>query len=447
MIKIYQVSDAKDSILQRSGFLDLELPDGMKEGIHQIFGQDMTPETVVSKLITDVRVRGDEAVQFWTRQIDGINLQNFLVEKEEIKSAFKRIPFDLAESLQISAERIRAFHSFQPIPNWSTSEMGGVLGQRFTPIERVGVYVPGGVAPLPSSLLMSVIPAQVAGVSNIYVATPPSKLDGAVPDVILAAAAIAGVEKIFLAGGALAIAALAFGTESIPRVDKIVGPGNLFTTLAKRQVYGHVGIDGLYGPTETMVVADDSANPAWVAADMLAQAEHDILAAAILLTPSRHLAEAVQIEIARQIECLDRADTIAVSLARSGGIVVTADLEEACRLASDYAAEHTCLAVKDDILTQCIDQISHAGGLFVGEYSFEVLGDYVTGPSHVMPTGGSARFSSPLNVFDFLKINSVIQLDQATAEQLSPHAQRIAQAEKLDAHANAALKRISDNVA
>lgn len=447
MIKIYSASQAQASILKRTGFLDLEIPDGVKTGIRQIFGQEMTPDKVVSKLLSDVRERGDEAIRHWTRHIDGIEVQSLVVNKSKIESAVARIPSDLAESLQISAERIRAFHSYQPIPNWSTSEMGGTLGQRFTPIESVGVYVPGGVAPLPSSLLMSVIPGQAAGVSNIYVATPPGKPDGDVPDVILAAAAIAGVENIFLAGGALAVAAFAFGTESIPSVDKIVGPGNLFTTLAKRQVYGHVGIDGLYGPTETMVIADDTANPEWIAADMLAQAEHDVLASAILLTPSRALAEAVQIEIARQIENLERADTIAISLARGGGIVVTADLIEACRLASDYAAEHTCLAVKTDLVDQCIDQIAHGGGLFIGEYSFEVLGDYVTGPSHVMPTGGSARFTSPLNVLDFLKINSIIQLDPATAEWLSPHAQRIAQAEQLDGHANAAAKRMRNDSA
>ena len=443
MIKIFNVSEAQNSILKRNGFLDLVIPDGVRSGIRQVFGQELAPETAVARLLADVRERGDEAIHHWTKRIDGLDLQNLIVSKSEIESALSRIPVDLVESLQLSAARIRRFHSYQPIPNWTTTEMGGILGQRFTPIERVGVYVPGGTAPLPSSLLMSVIPAQVAGVPYISVATPASKPDGRAPDVILAAAAIAGVDSLYLAGGALAVAAFAFGTESIPRVDKIVGPGNLFTTLAKRQVYGQVGIDGLYGPTETMVVADDSANAEWIAADMLAQAEHDVLAAAILLTPSIELAEAVQIEIARQIETLSRAETIAISLAHSGGIVVTADLDEACRLATDFAAEHTCLAVSD--IDQCLDKIDHAGGLFAGEYSFEVLGDYVTGPSHVMPTGGSARFASPLNVLDFLKINSIIQLDQVTSARLSPHAMRIAQAEQLTGHASAAAKRMRSN--
>ncbi len=439
MIKIYTVSEAQSSILKRNGFLDLSVPDSVKSGIRQVFGQELTPEMAVSRLLADVRERGDEAVKHWTKRIDGIEIQDLIVNKPEIESAVSRIPVELVESLQLSADRIREFHRHQPIPNWTTTNMGGVLGQRFTPIERVGVYVPGGTAPLPSSLLMSAIPAQVAGVSHISIATPPSKPDGRVPDVILAAAAIAGVDSIFIAGGALAVGAFAFGTKSIASVDKIVGPGNLFTTLAKRQVYGHVGIDGLYGPTETMVVADDTANPEWMAADMLAQAEHDVLAAAILLTPSRRLAEAVQLEIGRQIEKLSRAETIAISLAHNGGIVVTDNLDEACLLATEFAAEHTCLVVNE--IGHCVDKIVHAGGLFGGEYSFEVLGDYVTGPSHVMPTGGSARFSSPLNVLDFLKINSIIQLDQATSEILSPHAMRIAQAEQLDGHANAASKR------
>ena len=440
MIEIYTVFKAQKSILQRKGFLDMEVPENVKSGIFKVFGQALTPDAAVSRLLSDVRQNGDAALRSWTKRIDGLDLQNLVINRSQIESAVSRIPTNLVESLQLAASRIREFHSKQPIPNWTTTDMGGILGQRFTPIERVGVYVPGGTAPLPSSLLMSVIPAQAAGVKHISIATPAGKPDGEVPDVILAAAAIAGIDTLYLAGGALAVAAFAFGTESIPKVDKIVGPGNLFTTLAKRQVYGQVGIDGLYGPTETLVVADDSANPEWIAADMLAQAEHDVLASAILLTPSQKLAEAVQVEIGRQMEDLSRADIIAISLAHSGGIVITADLDEACHLANEYAAEHTCLAVKD--VDQYIGKIQNAGGLFAGEYSFEVLGDYVSGPSHVMPTGGSARFTSPLNVLDFLKINSIIQLDPLTAAYLSPHAQRIAQAEQLTGHANAASMRI-----
>jgi histidinol dehydrogenase len=350
-----------------------------------------------------------------------------------------RIPGDLANALRLAASRIRQFHSHQPLPSWSTGSMGGRLGQRVTPLRRVGVYVPGGTAPLPSSLLMSVIPAQVAGVKEIVVATPPSRSEGQIPEVILAAAQIAGIETIYKLGGSQAIAALAFGTQTIPRVDKVVGAGNLFVTLAKKQVYGLVGIDGLYGPTETAVIADESANPAWVAADLLAQAEHDVLATAILFTDSPQLAAQVQIQVARQIEFLSRAEVIAASLFHRGGIVVTADLNQAVALANDFAPEHLCIATAHP--SQWVDRLEHAGGLFIGERSFEVLGDYVAGPSHVMPTNGTARFASPLSAVDFVRITSIIELDDQTASQLSPAAALIASSEELTAHARAAALR------
>ena len=291
---------------------------------------------------------------------------------------------------------------------------------------------------MPSSLLMSVIPAQVAGVGDIVVATPP-RPDGTVPDVILAAAQIVGIDEIYTLGGAQAVAALAYGSQSIPPVDKIVGAGNLFVTLAKRAVYGQVGIDGLYGPTETMVIADESAKPEWVAADLLAQAEHDVLATAILLTSSPTLAQAVQTAVAAQIEGLSRAETIAISLANQSGIVLCRDLAQAAMLANDFAPEHLCLCT--DRPAELARKIDHAGGIFLGERSFEVLGDYIAGPSHIMPTGRSARFSSPLNVLDFVKITSVVELDETTSAQLSPTAARIAQAESLTAHAQAARFR------
>jgi histidinol dehydrogenase len=285
---------------------------------------------------------------------------------------------------------------------------------------------------------MTAIPARVAGVDEILVCTPPGP-GGQVPDVILAAAHVAGVDRVFRLGGAQAIAALAYGTDTIPRVDKVVGAGGLFTTIAKRQVYGQVGIDGLYGPTETVVVADDAADPAWVAADLLAQAEHDVLATAILLTPSRALAEAVQAAVARQLEGLARRDVASTALDGQGGIVLTPDLETAVRLADEYAPEHLCLAVRAP--DRWAERIRNAGGLFLGEHSFEVLGDYVAGPSHVMPTGGTARFASPVNVLDFVKITSIVALDAGTAGDLCPAAARLARAESLDAHAAAAAYR------
>jgi histidinol dehydrogenase len=297
---------------------------------------------------------------------------------------------------------------------------------------------------LPSTLLMSTIPAQVAGVKDVIVVTPPGRNTGTMSDVILAAAHVAGLDTIYRLGGAQAIGALAYGTASIARVDKIVGPGNLFVTLAKQQVFGLVGLDGLAGPTETVVVADDSANPAWVAADLLAQAEHDVLATAILFTPSLKLAEAVQVEVAKQLEERTRSAIIAASLAGQSGIVITRDVEEGVRLADEFAPEHLCLTTENPEQWQSL--VTHAGGLFIGERSFEVLGDYVAGPSHTMPTGGTARFASPLNVLDFVRITSIIALDNDTCAALSPHAARIASAEQLDAHAQSALLRLDPSL-
>jgi histidinol dehydrogenase len=290
---------------------------------------------------------------------------------------------------------------------------------------------------------MSAIPAQIAGVKDIVVVTPPQRqsdqstnLYSLVSPIILAACALCGITEVYALGGAQAIAALAYGTESVPAVDKIFGPGNLFVTLAKRRVFGAVGIDGLAGPTETVVIADETARPAWVAADLLAQAEHDVLASAILLTPSRELAEAVQVEVGRQMETLPRADILAQSLPGQSGIVVTKDLNEAAALSNAYAPEHLCLAVADP--WPLSEMITNAGGIFMGEHSFEVLGDYVAGPSHVMPTGGSARFASPLNVWDFVHIVSLIALNPATTAEIAPLAARIARAESLEAHARSA---------
>ncbi len=439
MIKIFDVDEAKRTILRRETALEPEVPQRLQASLDRMFGEGSTPETAVSRILRDVRTQGDSALRRWTKEIDRVMPDELTVEKHEIETAVSRIPTDLKEALELAAHRIRTFHEHQPVSSWETTDMGGRLGQRITPIQRVGVYVPGGTAPLPSSLLMSVIPAQVAGVKEIVVATPPGQNGGKVADVILAAAGIAGIDTIYTLGGAQAIAAMAFGTETIPQVDKIVGPGNLFVTLAKRQVYGIVGIDGLYGPTETVVVADETAVPAWVAADMLAQAEHDVLATAILFTPSRKIAEAVQAEIATQMEMLSRDDVIAVSLANQGGIVITANMDEACDLAGQFAAEHTCIAA--DKPSAYVDKIPNAGGLFVGERSFEVLGDYVAGPSHVMPTSGTARFSSPLNVLNFVKISSIVALDANTSATLSRAAAIIAEAEQLTGHANAARKR------
>jgi histidinol dehydrogenase len=443
MLNILAPAEARQTILKRRQEMEPESP-RLRASIERVFGEPLSAAAAVSRLLAEVRRDGDAALRHWTRQIDGVTLDRLRLEPADCTPALDRIPADLREALELAATRIRRFHELQPLPNWETNELGGRLGQRCLPLNSVGVYVPGGTAPLPSSLLMGVIPAQVAGVREVYVATPPGK-DGRIPDVILAAAALTGLDAIYPLGGAQAIAALAYGTESVTRVDKIVGPGNLFVTLAKQQLFGQVGIDGLYGPTETIVIADATADPEWVAADLLAQAEHDILASAILLTTSPELARQVQAAAARQLESLSRADIIATSLQNQGGIVLTETLVEAADLANGYAPEHLCLAVADP---QALSQhITNAGGIFFGERSFEVLGDYVAGPSHTMPTAGTARFSSPLNVMDFVKISSIIDLDGATAARLSVAAARIAQAEELTAHASAARFRAEETTA
>jgi histidinol dehydrogenase len=436
MFKIYYVEEAQKTILRRSAPGQGEdYPPALINSVERIFGSGITPAAAVTQILNSVRNEGDDALRHWSQRLDNVELETFRIPKETQAAAVDQLSPSLINAMQKAAERIREFHRRQPLPNWQTAEMGGILGQRVTPIRRVGIYVPGGRAPLPSSLLMSAVPAQVAGVPEIIICTPPN------PHLaILAAAHLCGLETVFQIGGAQAIAAMAFGTESVPRVDKIVGAGNLFVTLAKQQVYGLVGLDGLAGPTETMVIADDTANPAWIAADLLAQAEHDPLAAAILLTPSRPLAEAVQVEIGRQLEQLSRAEIIAQSLMNNSGAVVTADMETAVQLANVYAPEHLCLAVADP--HSLASKITNAGGIFLGEYSFEVLGDYAAGPSHIMPTGGTARFASPLNVLDFVKINSIIGLDAATGRELSRIAAEIAQAETLTAHAAAAERRM-----
>jgi histidinol dehydrogenase len=442
MLKIIDATEARQALLKRTPPDELRLPPALLDGIQKLFGERLSPAEVVGRILRSVRLEGDAALRRWSELLDGGAPQRLRVPSEEIRAALEELPAAEREALRQAAERIRSFHQRQPLSSWLTHEMGGALGQLIRPIQRVGLYVPGGTAPLPSSVLMSAVPAKVAGVPELVVASPPERRTGRIAPVILAACAAAGVDEVYTLGGAQAIAALAYGTESVPAVDKIFGPGNLFVTLAKQQVFGVVGIDGLAGPTETLVIADESARPAWVAADLLAQAEHDVVASAILLTPSRELAEAVQVEVARQMESLSRAEVIAVSLANRGGAVITRDLDEAVELANAYAPEHLCLATRDP--WALAEKITAAGGVFLGEHSFEVLGDYVAGPSHVMPTGGSARFASPLNVWDFVHIVSLVALSPLAAAKIAPTAARLARAEGLDAHARAAELRLKD---
>lgn len=436
MLPIYDLATARSSILKHQPPDEMDVPESLMQGIERRFGERLTPEAAVRRVLLDIRKRGDEAVLEWTKRIEGFTPDSLTVDPQKIATAHQRVPAEVCAALKFAAERIRRFHERQPAVSWLQSQPEGLLGQLVRPIERVGVYVPSGTAPLPSTLLMSAIPAQVAGVKEIIVCTPQEN------DVILQAAATIGIEEIYTLGGAVAVGAMAYGTPSLPRVDKIVGPGNIFVTIAKRMVYGVVGIDGLLGPTETLVIADEHSDPELAAADLLAQAEHDVLASAILLTPSRRFAEKVQAAVERQVQKLERAEIIRASMSNNGGIVLVEDLPQAFELANDYAPEHLCILLKDAY--QWIGYVKHAGGIFLGEQSYEVLGDYVAGPSHSMPTGGSARFASPLNVLDFVKIVSLVGLTDSASRELSRQAAVLAHAEHLTAHAAAAQARFKE---
>ena len=439
-IKILRhVEEAKATVLKRRPLEEMEVLPGLKERIRRLFGQELTPAEAVARIIADVRREGEQAVRDYTRRIDGVELADLKVSEEEIEEAWAQTPAALCQALELAAGRIRRFHENQLQRSWMEWRGGGALGQIVRPLESVGVYVPGGTASYPSSLLMGAIPALVAGVERVVVASPPGE-EGRISPAILAAAHAAGVREIFKMGGAQAIAALAYGTESVPRVDKIVGPGNIFVVLAKRQVFGQVGIDGLPGPTETLLIADESANPAFLAADLLAQAEHDPLATALLLTPSPNLAQEVAEELSRQLKKLPRREIAAAALEGQGAIIIVRDLEEAVALANEFAPEHLCLLVAEP--WALVGKIKNAGGVFLGEISSEALGDYVIGPSHIMPTGGTARFSSPLNVNDFLKITSLFAVGETEMKEITPAAIVLAEREGLSAHAAAVRLRI-----
>jgi len=392
---------------------------------------EMTGETHdrVCRILEEVRARGDGALFEYTKAIDGVELEQLEVTQDEIALSREAVSSELMSALELAAGRVRDFHRAQKHNLGLEFETGG-LGLLCRPLERVGIYVPGGKASYPSTMLMTAIPARVAGVEDVIVTTPPAA-DGSVPAATLAAANIAGVDRVFKIGGAQAIAALAYGTRSVPRVDKICGPGNVFVTLAKKQVYGTVAIDGLHGPTETVIIADDSANPVFCAADLLAQAEHDEMASSVLITTSSRLADRVEEEIGRQLVDLERQAIARQSLERNGAVIIVANMDEAIELANLRAAEHLCLAVKD--ARSYLDRIRHAGGIFIE--SPEALGDYSAGPSHVMPTARTARFSSPLSVLDFLKVSILVDLDDDALKALGPAAARIARAEGLTAHA------------
>ncbi len=404
--------------------------------------QDPAIDAAAAAIVADVRARGDAAVLDYTRRFDRLSapaVSALEVGAAQMRAAFDALPGDLRDALTQAAARVRRFHERQQTGDWSFTEADGTeLGQRITPIDRVGIYVPGGKAAYPSSVLMNALPAHVAGVPDLVMVVPAP--DGVRNPLVLAAAHLAGVTRAFTIGGAQAIAALAFGTETVPAVDKICGPGNAFVAAAKRRVFGSVGIDMVAGASEIVIVADATANPDWVALDLFAQAEHDEMAQAILLTPDAAFADRVEASARRLLAEMSRAPIIRASLARRGALIVTRDLGDACTVANRIAPEHLELAVADpDAL---LPQIRHAGAIFIGHYASEALGDYCAGPNHVLPTGRTARFSSPLGVYDFVKRTSVLRLSRGAAQTLGPVAATLARGEGLTAHARAAEARL-----
>jgi histidinol dehydrogenase len=406
----------------------------------EVFGSD-DREQVVRQIIEAVRRRGDAALFDYTRRFDGVKLTSLEVGKKQIASAYHEVDKELVSALKLAARRIRSFHLKQKRRIWRIAKPGS--GQLIRPLERVGVYAPGGTASYPSTVLMTAIPARVAGVGEVILATPP-KSNGAIPPPTLVAADIAQVDRIFSVGGAQAIAALAFGTESIPKVDKICGPGNIFVVLAKKLVYGAVDIDGLPGPSEVLIIADETANPNYCAADLLAQAEHDPLASAILITTSRRLADEVNQRVELELKDLERQAIAAESLQKRGVIAVVANVDEAIELANLYAPEHLYLMVRG--ADGYVERVSNAGCVSIGENSTVVLSDYVFGPSHVLPTGATARFSSPLNILDFIKLINLVNVDEASLQKLGKAAATIARAEGLEAHAQAVERRLDTHL-
>ena len=393
-------------------------------------------EQTVNEIITQIREKKDEALFAYTKQFDHceITKDNIKVTSKEIEEAYKKVDPKLLEVMKKSAANITEFHQKQLHNSWiSPKDNGTILGQRITPIEVSGVYVPGGKAAYPSSVLMNVLPAKVAGVSRIIMTTPPGA-DGKVNPATLAAADIAGVDEIYKAGGAQAIAAMAFGTESIPRVDKITGPGNIFVALAKKACFGYVSIDSIAGPSEILVLADESANPRFVAADLLSQAEHDEMASAILITTSKTLAGQVSEEVEQFTKELSRKEIIEKSLENYGYILIAQNMEEAIEAANEIASEHLEILTKNPFET--MTKIKNAGAIFLGEYSSEPLGDYFAGPNHILPTNGTARFFSPLNVDDFMKKTSIISYSKDALLKVHEEIELFASKEGLTAHAN-----------
>lgn len=395
---------------------------------------------IVKQIIEEVRQSGDAALKYFTEKFDGVALASLKVEREEIDEAYQNVSAEMVDIIKEAAKNIASYHEKQLRSSWITTEENGtILGQKVTALDSAGVYVPGGTAAYPSSVLMNVIPATVAGVQRIVMVSPPGK-NGKLPAGVLVAADLAGVKEIYKVGGAQAIAALAYGTESIVAVDKITGPGNIYVALAKREVFGDVDIDMIAGPSEIAILADDTANAHEVAADLLSQAEHDMRACSVLVTPSAALAEAVQKEVILQLEVLPRKEIAQASIEDYGAIYLTADLDEAIDTVNQLAPEHLEVVTEDPM--SLLGKIRHAGAIFLGRYSSEPVGDYFAGPNHVLPTNGTARFSSPLSVDDFQKKSSIIAYSEAALRANGAKIAEFARLEGLEAHARAVEARL-----
>lgn len=432
--------ESVEKLLKKPAFDQVDLNPRIREANKKLFGKDLSAAEIVDMIVADVRHDGDAAVIKYTKLIDKTECtpEEFVVTEAEYQAAYKEADLAVVESLRKAAENVRRYHQEQKPNSWMTyRDKGSILGQSVIPLDRVGIYVPGGTAAYPSSVIMNAMPAVVAGVKEIIMMVPPK--NGKINPYVLIAAKEAGVSKIFKIGGAQAIAAMAFGTETIPRVDKITGPGNIFVTLAKKAVYGHCDIDMLAGPSEILIVADKTADPVYTAADMLSQAEHDMLASSIVITDSPELAERVAIEAEKQLKVLPREEITRASLDRNGMIIITEDIMQAVELANVSAPEH--MEVLTEQPFQLLPYIRHAGAVFLGAYSPEPLGDYFAGPNHVLPTGGTARYYSVLNVETFMKRTSIISYTQEQLNAVSDDIIRLAEAEGLQAHANAVKLR------
>ena len=437
IVKAREVGEREvERLLTKAAFDEVELNPKIRESNRKLFGRDMSAAELVRQIVGDVRRDGDKAVIHYTKLIDRVELtpENLLVSEAEFEAAGQAADPAVVASLRKAAENVRRYHQEQKPNSWMTyRDQGSILGQSIIPLDRVGIYVPGGTAAYPSSVIMNAVPAVVAGVREIIMMVPPK--NGKINPYVLLAAHAAGVKKIYKIGGAQAIAAMAFGTETVPRVDKITGPGNIFVTLAKKEVYGHVDIDMLAGPSEILIVADKTADPVYTAADMLSQAEHDPLASSIVITDDEELAGKVAAEAEQQLAKLPRREIAQASIDRNGLIVVAEDMMQAMRFANVSAPEHMELLTAQPF--QLLPYVRHAGAVFLGAYSPEPLGDYFAGPNHVLPTGGTARYYSVLNVETFMKRTSIISYTQPALAAVSDDIIRLAETEGLQAHANA----------